>query len=105
MSHVAQNQRKRSGATGRISKCFLLIVRETSQKIVQIVYPIPIVHQKYTGPKMSPKSIPRRTSPPPTQVGSLSMIQSDGMSVSAVFSQKKNFIMSQKGKNKGRKKM
>lgn len=105
MSHVIQKPKKRRGATGKTSRFFFQMDRDMSQKSVPMIYPMPIVHQKYIGPSMSPKSIPRRTSQPPTHVGTLSIIPSDGMTLSAIFSPKKSFTMSQKGKNKGKKRM
>lgn len=101
MSQVIQKPRKRRGATGKISSLCLFHIWESSQKSVPRVYPIPIIHQKWSGPAVRPISMPSLTSPPPTHVGRSSMSATEVMSLSAVFSQTSILIQSQKGKNRG----
>ena len=101
MTHVTQKPRKRRGATGRMLRFFCPTNCEKAQKRVPMTYPIPIIHQKYTGSAMRPMRSPRRTSPPPTHEGRLSIFATVGMNLSAFFSPRSIFVIIQNGKKKG----
>lgn len=86
-----------SGATGKIVRGFFCVRIDTSHTIIPEVYPIHTAIKNPRGHVTSHARIPSLASPPPTHVGSLSIVEILGRYLSAFFSPITAFKVSQNG--------